>query len=487
MTSSSTACWPRSTARPTPPSPGPGRSARSRTGCGLSSNITPASPRCSRPATPQPPLPRPSRSVPHPAARGRAARTPGRPGLPAARIPALPAPRPLPRAGRPRRARLGRQPRRTVHRRPRHPHQRPPGGPPPTPQTRTLTPARTRRGHSHHPGKQRYPRGRPGMHRWPSFTSSPCTRRCPASGSCAAMRISQRAVVSAARCPRRGNVPGQQRCLALREDSGPAPARYEPWQRGEPHPVGWLVPHPDQLFGGDGDVLPSATVNPSLSVSAADGDAIMAVPALLTMKISLTIAPDAALSSGFQTGVPGGAVLNEPGSNVTLLVLARVARRPPSSGRSWMASALLPDDLYFTVLPPLLPVVKSITLIFQVPAVVSLTRPSILSPGLMTRPEITTSGAGMISVHASYFAVPPMLSASVPAWTQVLSLKPPIPTQSEEYWLPEALVFTVGTRQKSRTALNVPLWVVDWAYPDQLKANTLVAPLTACAPAPGGA
>ena len=32
----------------------------------------------------------------------------------------------------------------------------------------------------------------------------------------------------------------------------------------------------------------------------------------------------------------------------------------------------------------------------------------------------------MISVHASYFAVPPMLSASVPAWTKVLSLKPPI-------------------------------------------------------------
>ena len=39
-TSSSTASWPRSTARPTPPSPGPGRSPRSRTGYGPSSKTT---------------------------------------------------------------------------------------------------------------------------------------------------------------------------------------------------------------------------------------------------------------------------------------------------------------------------------------------------------------------------------------------------------------------------------------------------------------
>ena len=51
MTSSWTASWPRSTARPTPPSPGPGRSPRSRTGCGPSSKTIPASPPCSRPAT----------------------------------------------------------------------------------------------------------------------------------------------------------------------------------------------------------------------------------------------------------------------------------------------------------------------------------------------------------------------------------------------------------------------------------------------------
>ena len=28
------------------------------------------------------------------------------------------------------------------------------------------------------------------------------------------------------------------------EDFGSAPARWEPRQRGEPRPVGWLVPHP---------------------------------------------------------------------------------------------------------------------------------------------------------------------------------------------------------------------------------------------------
>jgi hypothetical protein len=41
MTSSWTACWPRSAARPTPPSRGPGRSPRSRAGCGPSSKTTP--------------------------------------------------------------------------------------------------------------------------------------------------------------------------------------------------------------------------------------------------------------------------------------------------------------------------------------------------------------------------------------------------------------------------------------------------------------
>jgi hypothetical protein len=41
MTSSWTACWPRSTARPTPLSRGPGRSPRSRAGCGPSSKTHP--------------------------------------------------------------------------------------------------------------------------------------------------------------------------------------------------------------------------------------------------------------------------------------------------------------------------------------------------------------------------------------------------------------------------------------------------------------
>jgi hypothetical protein len=39
-------------------------------------------------------------------------------------------------------------------------------------------------------------------------------------------------------------VPGQQRRWRHGEDLGPAPARYKPRQRGEPGPVGRLVPHP---------------------------------------------------------------------------------------------------------------------------------------------------------------------------------------------------------------------------------------------------
>ena len=39
-------------------------------------------------------------------------------------------------------------------------------------------------------------------------------------------------------------VPGQQRRWRHGEDLGPAPARYEPSQRGEPGPAGRLVPHP---------------------------------------------------------------------------------------------------------------------------------------------------------------------------------------------------------------------------------------------------
>jgi len=39
-------------------------------------------------------------------------------------------------------------------------------------------------------------------------------------------------------------VPGQQRRGRDGEDFGPAPAREQPCQRGEPHPVRWLVPDP---------------------------------------------------------------------------------------------------------------------------------------------------------------------------------------------------------------------------------------------------
>jgi hypothetical protein len=42
-------------------------------------------------------------------------------------------------------------------------------------------------------------------------------------------------------------VPGQQRRWRHGEDFGPAPARYKPRQRGEPGPVGWLVPRPADL------------------------------------------------------------------------------------------------------------------------------------------------------------------------------------------------------------------------------------------------
>ena len=42
-------------------------------------------------------------------------------------------------------------------------------------------------------------------------------------------------------------VPGQQCRGRHGEDIGPARARYEPGQRGEPGPVSWLVPHPAGL------------------------------------------------------------------------------------------------------------------------------------------------------------------------------------------------------------------------------------------------
>jgi len=42
-------------------------------------------------------------------------------------------------------------------------------------------------------------------------------------------------------------VPGQQRRWRHGEDLGPAPARHEPRQRGEPGPVARLIPHPARV------------------------------------------------------------------------------------------------------------------------------------------------------------------------------------------------------------------------------------------------
>jgi hypothetical protein len=42
-------------------------------------------------------------------------------------------------------------------------------------------------------------------------------------------------------------VPGQQRRWRHREEFGPAPARYKPRQRGEPGPVGRLIPNPAHM------------------------------------------------------------------------------------------------------------------------------------------------------------------------------------------------------------------------------------------------
>ena len=51
-------------------------------------------------------------------------------------------------------------------------------------------------------------------------------------------------------------VPGQQRRWRHGEDFGPAPARYEPRQRGEPGPVGGLVPDPAGVPPQDRVLMP---------------------------------------------------------------------------------------------------------------------------------------------------------------------------------------------------------------------------------------
>ena len=83
--------------------------------------------------------------------------------------------------------------------------------------------------------------------------------RYPHSGFFFASRMTRRAMLAAVggrrACPftrvvlLRGQsaVPGQQRRRRDGEDLGPAPAGDEPGQRGKPHPVGRLVPHPASL------------------------------------------------------------------------------------------------------------------------------------------------------------------------------------------------------------------------------------------------
>jgi hypothetical protein len=56
--------------------------------------------------------------------------------------------------------------------------------------------------------------------------------------------------------PRQFAVPGQQRRGRNREDFGPAPTGDEPRQRGEPHPVCWLVPDPAGAAAQDRVLVP---------------------------------------------------------------------------------------------------------------------------------------------------------------------------------------------------------------------------------------
>ena len=82
-------------------------------------------------------------------------------------------------------------------------------------------------------------------------------RRCPQSGFSFARRTASRAMLRtvaglapvARVVPPGGEpaVPGQQCRGRHRKDPGPAPPRDEPRARGEPGPVGWLVPDPARV------------------------------------------------------------------------------------------------------------------------------------------------------------------------------------------------------------------------------------------------
>ena len=90
----------------------------------------------------------------------------------------------------------------------------------------------------------------------PGFISSPWIRRCPHGGFSFARSAKSRVMPGPPRAagleslarviPLRGQpaMPGQERRRCHREDSGPAPAGYEPSQPGEPDPAGRLVTYP---------------------------------------------------------------------------------------------------------------------------------------------------------------------------------------------------------------------------------------------------
>ncbi len=113
-----------------------------------------------------------------------------------------------------------------------------------------------RRGAGSMPAARRISQPLDGATVTPSFVSPPWIRRYPRSGFSFASRTARRAMLrTVGGRPGlrrllvsyvRGQlpVPGQQRRGRHRDDFGPAPAGYEPRQRGEPRPVSRLVPYP---------------------------------------------------------------------------------------------------------------------------------------------------------------------------------------------------------------------------------------------------
>ena len=107
-----------------------------------------------------------------------------------------------------------------------------------------------RRGAGSMPAARRISRTVDGATVTPSFVSSPWIRRYPhprilprqpdnkASDAPGYWRTARLASAAGVVLPRgQLAVPGQERCRRHGEDTGPAPARKKPGQRGEPHPV----------------------------------------------------------------------------------------------------------------------------------------------------------------------------------------------------------------------------------------------------------